>query len=126
MVQKSILVLGAFAAIAATTISVPARAEGFGLFAGVGVGIGLGFGGDDHATMRSIPVGRSVRYVGSPGWQRGRNHWVPGYPGTRVAVRDLGFPYPGPGRHTVCGWQDRFDRHERYIGSQRLCWVEAR
>lgn len=124
MVQKSILVLGAFAAIAAATISAPARAEGFGLFAGIGVG--LGFGDGDRPAMRSLPAGASVRYVGSPGWQRGRNHWVAGYPGTRVAVRDLGFPYAGPNRHTVCGWQDRYDRHERYIGSQRICWVEAR
>jgi len=124
MVQKSILVLGAFAAIAAATISAPARAEGFGLFAGIGVG--LGFGDGDRPAMRSLPAGASVRYVGSPGRQRGRDHWVAGYPGTRVAVRDLGFPYAGPNRHTVCGWQDRYDRHERYIGSQRICWVEAR
>ncbi len=102
-------------------MSVPARAEGFDLFAAVGLRDPEAAGG-----MRTLPAGASVRYVGAPAWQRGRNGWVPGRPGTRVAVADLGFAYAGPNRHTVCGWQDRFDRRERYIGSQRICWTEAR
>lgn len=133
MLEKSILMIGTLAAIGAAAISGPARAEGIGLFAGVGagVGVGLGFGvfGDDREApgdMRRLPAGASVRYVGQPGWQRGMHGWVPGYPGSRVSVSDLGLPYAGPGRHTVCGWQDRYDRHERYAGSQRICWVEAR
>lgn len=129
MFQKSILVIGAMAAIGAAVISGPARADGIGIFAGVGVGLGFGVFGDGREApgdMRTLPAGASVRYVGRPGWQRGRNGWVPGRPGTRVAVSELGLPYAGPGRHTVCGWQDRYDRHERYAGSQRICWVEAR
>lgn len=121
MFQKSILVIGAFAAIGASFMTVPARAEGFDIFKVFGLHEPEAVGG-----MRSAPVGASVRHVGAPGWQRGRNGWVVGPPGTRVAVADLGFPYAGPNRHTVCGWQDRFDRRERYVGSQRICWTEAR
>ncbi|MCE1237103.1 MAG: hypothetical protein LWW93_12205 [Hyphomicrobiales bacterium] len=121
MFQKSILVIGAFAAIGASFLTTPARADGGGLFAAMGL-----FEREAAGGMRSLPAGASVRYVGAPAWQRGRNGWVQGYPGTRVAVSDLGYPYAGPNRHTACGWQDRYDRHERYIGSQRICWVEAR
>jgi hypothetical protein len=126
MIEKSILMIGAIAAIGATMLTAPARAEGIGHFAGIGVGLGLDVGGSDRETVRSVPAGATVRWVGAPGWQRGRNGRVYGWPGTRVAVRDLGFPDPGPNRHTVCGWQDRYDRHERWIGSRRICWVEAR
>ncbi len=127
MFQKSILMIGAMAAIGAAVISGPARAEGIGLFAGIGVGFGIfSDGREAPGDLRVLPAGASVRYVGQPGWQRGVNGRVPGYPGSRVAVSDLGLPYAGPTRHTVCGWQDRWDRHERYIGSQRVCWVEAR
>lgn len=122
MFQKSILLIGAMATLGAALIGSPARAEGFGIFAGVGVAFGFG---DGSSTMRSLPAGSSVRFVGVPGRQRPVQVYVPGRPGTRVATADL-FPDAGPGRRTVCAWQDRWDRHERYAGSQRLCWVEAR
>ena len=120
MFQKSILVLGAIAAIGATVMSAPARAEATGIFAA------LGLDTSDDARMRSLPAGASVRHVGAPGWQRGRTVRVPGRPGTRVAVAELGAPHVGPTRHTVCSRQDGYDRHERYIGSRPICWIETR
>ena len=120
MFQKSILVLGAIAAIGATMMSAPAKADGTGIFAVFGLGT------SDTPQMRSLPAGEAVRHVGAPGWQRGRGVRVPGWPGTRVAVADLGLPQVGPTRHTVCARQDGYDRHERYIGSRPICWTEAR
>ncbi len=128
MFQKSILAIGAIATLGALAMTVPAKAEGVGLFAGVGIdfGVGRGEGFAWPWSRPSVPAGRSLRHVGVPGYHKPVEVWVPGRPGTRVPVAALGFPYEGPDRKTVCGWQDRFDRHERYIGSQRICWVEAR
>lgn len=55
-------------------------------------------------------------------------HWygVPGYQRAEVLPARVYMPGAGPGRHVVCGWQERYDRHEHYVGSRRICWVEAR
>lgn len=130
MFQKSILVIGAIATFGAVAMTIPAKADGFGVFASAGVRFDFGLGrGEGFAwpwSRETVPAGRSVRYVGVPGYRKPVEVWAPGRPGTRVPVAALGFPHEGPGRKTVCGWQERYDRHETYVGSQRVCWVEAR
>ncbi len=87
--------------------SKPASAEPVAAFVAAGVvggvlGAGLASNHrDDDRRLESA----STRFYGVPGYQR-------------AAV--------GPGRHTVCAWQERYDRYEQYIGSRRICWVEAR
>lgn len=83
----------------------PASAEPVGAFLAAGVvggvlGAALASRHDEGRYLADAPV----HYYGAPGYQR-------------ASV--------GPGRHTVCAWQERYDRHERYIGSRRICWVEA-
>lgn len=130
MYRKSILAIGAIAIIGTLATAAPVRAEGIGLFASAGIGVGVGVGHDDGFAWpwlrETRPAGTSLRYVGVPGYQRPVDVWVPGRPGRRVPVAALGLPYEGPDRKTVCGWQERYDRHEHYIGSQRICWIEAR
>ena len=118
MFNTSILSLGLAAALVATAMPVPAKANPVGavIAAGaIGVVVGAGLA---SATQRG-----EDRFVEPyPVWDYG----VPGYQRPRpVGVYDR-IAAPGPGRHRVCAWQDRYDRHERYIGSRRICWVEAR
>jgi len=104
----------ASAAIVSTT---PARADRAGdIVAGGVVGVVIGAGlaswhGDDDRFAATAPT----YWYGSPGYQRPR----------RIHAGSV-VPLAGPGRHVVCDWQDRYDRLERYAGSRRICWVEAR
>lgn len=107
MFDKSIFALGLAVAVVTAVVSVPAKADtGFGV--GVFAGVSLGFGAS------RIAEGYPVWDYGVPGHQRPRavTAWTP------IAAA-------GPGRHRVCGWQNRYDRHENYVGSRRICWVEA-
>ena len=124
MLDKTIVSIGLAAALAAAGLSTPARAEPVaGLFAAGFVGAVWGAG------IVSMHHRRDVRYLesapewdyGVPGYQRPRPAYVPHAPAGYLLVEA-----PGPGRHRVCGWQDRYDRHERYVGSRRICWIEAR
>lgn len=118
MVNKSVLSLGLTVALVVGAMALPARATPVGavIAAGavgvvVGAGLASAMGRDETRFVEPYPVWD----YGVPGHQRPRPVGV--Y--DRVAA-------PGPGRHRVCAWQDRYDRHERYIGSRRICWVEAR
>lgn len=118
MLDKSIVSLGLAAALVAVLMSQPAKAAPVGAVvaagvAGVVVGAGLAAaaGRDDGRFVEGYPVWD----YGTPGWQR-----------PRAAYGTMAVAAAGPGRHRVCGWQDRYDRHERYVGSRRICWVEAR
>lgn len=117
MFDKSILSLGFAAAVVATLVAQPARAAPVGAvvaagFVGAVYGAGLASAATREEPRRVLPGDWDY---GSPGWQRPRrvDAWTP------VA-------WAGPGRHRVCAWQDRYDRHERYVGSRRICWTEAR
>ncbi len=107
------------AALSAASIvsSRPAAAEPVGalLAAGfvggvLGAGLASSHGRDDGRWVEGAPV-----------------HWygVPGYQRSEVLPARVLMPGAGPGRHVVCGWQERYDRHEHYVGSRRICWVEA-
>lgn len=105
MFDRTILVVGLAVAVATAAI-VPAKAEPVGGILAAGV-VGAIFGAGIASTMRSDDA--DVTYVGPNAPRLGRYA-----------------PYtPGPGRHVVCARQDRYDRYERYVGSQRVCWVEA-
>lgn len=113
MFDKSILTLGLVVALV-TAVATPAKAaSGGGLFAG-GF-IGAVWGGGDATLGGRVVEGAPVWDYGSPGWQRP----VPLFPGEPVAIT-------GPGRKRVCARQDRYDGHENYVGSRRICWIEAR
>ncbi|WP_333823528.1 hypothetical protein [Pinisolibacter sp.] len=124
MLDKTIVSIGLAAALAATAMSLPAKAEPVtGIFAAgfVGAVFGAGLASTNHR--------RDIRYYdGYAAWDYG----VPGYQRPRPAVAPIsasGYALveaPGPGRHRVCARQDRFDRREHYIGSRRICWIEAR
>lgn len=103
----------------AIVASAPAHAEQVGGYVAAGVAgglIGVVIGSDllSRHDDRRIVDG-PTRWYGVPGYQR-----------PRVLYAGDGVPVAGPGRHVVCDWQDRYDRLERYIGSRRICWVEAR
>lgn len=129
MVQKLIAAIGAAATVAALSMGTPAKAEpvtGAVLAAGFVGGV---FGAGLMASSRDEPrilADAPVHWWGVPGYEKRRvlrPVLVEGRHGPRTAYA---LPVVGPGRHTVCGWQERYDRHERYIGSRQICWVEAR
>ncbi|MER2605934.1 MAG: hypothetical protein ABTQ29_08905 [Siculibacillus sp.] len=68
--------------------------------------------------------GAPVHYHGVPGYQR-RVVLQPVVHPTRAGRTAVYVPAPGPGRQTTCAWQPRYDRHEHYVGSRKICWVEA-
>lgn len=117
MFDKSILTQGAAAALIAAVAAGPAKATPVGAVVAAGfVGTVLGAG------IASAAHRDEVRYVeGHPVWDYG----VPAYQRPRPVVYGTPVAVAGPGRHRVCAWQERYDRHERYIGSRRICWVEA-
>jgi hypothetical protein len=125
MLDKTIVSIGLAAALAATAMSLPAKAEPVtGIFAAGFVGAVIGAGIASSTSRRD-----GIRYYdGVAAWDYG----VPGYQRPRPAVVPVsasGYALveaPGPGRHRVCAWQDRFDAREHYIGSRRICWIEAR
>lgn len=122
MLDKTIVSIGLAAALAAA-LATPAKAEPVaGLFA-------AGFVGAVWGAGIASAQRRDIRYYdGYAAWDYG----VPGYQRPRPAVVPIsasGYALveaPGPGRHRVCAWQDRFDAREHYIGSRRICWIEAR
>jgi len=117
MFDKSIVSLGVAAALAATLMSLPAKAEPVaGLFAAGFVGAVIGAG---IASSARRDEGRIVE--GYPVWDYG----VPTYQRPRPVMAYSPVAVAGPGRHRVCAWQERYDRHENYIGSRRICWIEA-
>ena len=111
--DKSIFAFGLAVALTTAVAGGPARAEVVGgVFAGVTLGFGFG----------AIHSG-GARYVeGYPVWDYG----VPGYQRPRPVTAWTPVAAAGPGRHRVCAWQERYDRHENYVGSRRVCWIEAR
>ena len=114
MIDRMILMLGVVATIGAGFMSVPAKAEPVGAVVAAGV-VGGVFGAGLVSLSRDrdrIPDGTPTLWYGSPGRQR--------------PVIMTSADHPGPGRKPVCDWQDRYDRRERYIGSRRICWIEAR
>jgi hypothetical protein len=117
MFDKTIVSIGLAAAVAAA-LATPAKAEPVaGIFAAgfVGAVIGAGIASTARRDETRWVEGYPVWDYGVPAYQRPR----PVMYGTPVAVA-------GPGRHRVCAWQERYDRHEHYIGSRRICWIEAR
>ncbi len=119
MFHKSILAMGAIAAIAAAVLTTPARAGIFGLFEGTS---GSGFVTGPAPTRvggHVVDDTYGARWLGAPGWQRPQRAAISPWAradGTMV----------GPGRHVVCALEPRYDRHERYVGSRQVCWSEAR
>ena len=123
MFDRSIVTLGLAAALAAFALNTPAKAEPVaGLFAAgfVGAVFGAGIASARHRDI-VLHDGYAAWDYGVPGYQRPRPAYVPASP-TGYALVEA----PGPGRHRVCARQDRFDRREHYIGSRRICWIEAR
>lgn len=122
MFDKSILTLGTAAALIAAVVAGPAKAAPVGAVVAAGVigtVLGVGIASAAHRDDTRFVEGYPVWDYGVPTYQRPRPvvHYAPaGYAPVAVA---------GPGRHRVCAWQERYDRHERYIGSRRICWVEA-
>lgn len=100
-------VVAAFVGASSLGLSTPVSAEPVSAFVAAGVVGGvLGAGlASNHRDDERRPEAASARFYGVPGYQRSS---------------------VGPGRHTVCAWQERYDRYEQYIGSRRICWVEAR
>lgn len=124
MLDKTIVSIGLAAALAAAALTTPAKAEPVaGLFAAGFVGAVFGAG------IASAHHRRDVRYLestaewdyGVPGYQRPRPAYVPVSASGYALVEA-----PGPGRHRVCRWQDRYDARQHYVGSRRICWIEAR
>lgn len=117
MFDRTILSLGLSVALVTGLVATPAKSAPVGAVVAAGtVGVILGAG------IASLGRRDEPRYVlggewdyGAPGWQRPR---PVGWRGFDVL--------PGPGRHRVCAWQERYDSRERYMGSRRICWVEAR
>jgi hypothetical protein len=124
MFDKSILSLGLATALVTAVVTTPAKAEPVaGLFAAgfVGAIFGAGIASTHERHGLRYSDGYGAWDYGVPGYQRPRPAVVPVSP-TGYALVEA----PGPGRHRVCAWQDRFDRREHYIGSRRICWIEAR
>lgn len=102
MFQKQILLIGGIVT-AGILMTSQARA---GIFDGVGA-----FFDRDAAAHRI--VGPTMWY-GTPGYAK------------PIPIERAYIGAPGPGRHVVCADQARYDRREAYVGSHRICWVEAR
>ncbi|MDK9695107.1 MAG: hypothetical protein OEL76_01800 [Siculibacillus sp.] len=121
MLDKTIVSIGLAAALAAAAMTSQARAEPVaGIFA-AGIVLGTGIASMHHRRDIHHSESAVVWDHGVPGYQRPRPLLVSHAPAGYALVEA-----PGPGRHRVCARQDRYDRHEHYIGSRRICWIEAR
>lgn len=115
MFDKSILTLGLMVALVTAAVTPAKATSGGAFFAGGFVGAVWGAGLASQGNRARVVESAPVWDYGSPGWQRP----IPLHPGEPVAIA-------GPGRQRVCAWQDRYDGHENYVGSRRICWIEAR
>ncbi len=123
MFDKTIVSIGLAAAVA-TALATPAKAEPVtGIFAAgfVGAVVGAGIASSSRRDGIRYYDGYAAWDYGVPGYQRPRPAHMPLSP-TGYALAEA----PGPGRHRVCAWQERYDRREHYVGSRRICWIEAR
>ncbi len=119
MFQKSILAMGAMAAIGAAILTTPAKAGIFGLFDGSS-GSGFVTGpAPSRVGGHVVADPYAARWLGAPGWQRPQRAVVSPWARADDAM-------VGPGRHVVCALEPRYDRRERYVGSRQVCWSEAR
>ena len=116
MFQKSILVMGTAAAIAAAMMSAPAKA---GWFWEENRGVVTGPAPTPVRGQHVAARDAEPRWMGSPAWQKPVR-------ASRADTWGSGWASVGPDRHTICALQPRYDRKERYVGSREVCWVEAR